>query len=207
MDTIVPSAPDIVCKTGEEASIWLNLHGCLQKNHHVSLIAPGSNVQWTEPFSYVLKCNISSYWSASSTYCGGSWIIRNSTGKVLLHSRGSFYGVSFSVQAELLALSWAASAVKDHKLKNVCFKFSSPGAADALTHPPVYPFSYSTCHEVLRNIYALPKSAIWLVPRSCNLAASAIAESVISGQRFQSYVAFGGPRWLAHWLDKEAASP
>lgn len=105
-----------------------------------------------------------------------------------------------------MAILWAASAVEEHKLKSVRFELSSPEAAAALNNPLVYPSTYSVCHEILWNIYVFSKSSMYLVSRAGNLAAYAITESVISCQRLQSYVASGGPRWLAMLLQMEATS-
>ncbi|KAH0843435.1 hypothetical protein HID58_092020 [Brassica napus] len=145
-------------------------------------------------------------WSSASMYCGAGWIIRNSVGKVLLHSRRSFSGVRSPVQAGLLAITWATTSVKEHKLRNVQFEFSSSEAADALNNPLDFPLVYAECYKALGSVYSLPKSSIALVHGTCNKAASAIADSVISGQRFHSYVSSGGPRWLAMMLDEEATS-
>ncbi|WZZ81188.1 hypothetical protein YC2023_101760 [Brassica napus] len=120
--------------------------------------------------------------------------------------RRSFSGVRSPAHAGLLAITWATTAVKEHKLRNVQFEFSSLEAADALNNPLEYPPIYSECYKALGSVYSLSKSSMVLVHRTCNTAASAIADSVISGQRFHSYVASGGPRWLAVMLDKEEIS-
>lgn len=70
-EQIPPVAHDIVSKAREEATIWLNLHGCLQKSHHVPPIDPEANLQkWSKPPPSVLKCNIGSSLSASSAGSG-----------------------------------------------------------------------------------------------------------------------------------------
>ncbi|KAG5399911.1 hypothetical protein IGI04_014518 [Brassica rapa subsp. trilocularis] len=205
-EQIIPVAGDIVFKAREETSIWLNLHGYLQKCSNVLPIAPSSERKWSSPPLSILKCNIGVSWSSASMYCGAGWIIRNSVGKVLLHSRRSFSGVRSPIQAGLLAITWATTSVKEHKLRNVQFEFSSSEAADALNNPLDFPLVYAECYKALGSVYSLPKSSIALVHGTCNKAASAIADSVISGQRFHSYVSSGGPRWLAMMLDEEATS-
>ncbi|CAN6903775.1 unnamed protein product, partial [Brassica oleracea] len=97
-EQINPLACDIVSKAREEATIWLNLHGNLQKSQHVLPIVSGSERK-----------------------CGAGWIIHNSVGKVLFHSRRSFSGVRSPAHAGLLAITWATTAVKEHKLRNVQF--------------------------------------------------------------------------------------
>lgn len=67
-----------------------------------------------------------------------------------------------------------------------------------------HPSSYHLCHEVVNNVYSLSKSGLFLVSDNCNVAASAIADSVTKDQRLQSYVAFGGPHWLSAVLLQEA---
>ncbi|KAF2564226.1 hypothetical protein F2Q70_00018912 [Brassica cretica] len=148
----------------------LNLHGCLPDSPIVSTISPVAVPVWSKPPALALKCNIGATWSATSPVSG----------------------------ADLLALSWASAAVIDLKLKNIMFEFSSVKAADALNNPLEHPSSYHLCHEVLNNVYSLPKSGLCLVSDNCNVAASAIADSVTKDRRLQSYVAFGGPH--CHWL-------
>nr|VDD56865.1 unnamed protein product [Brassica oleracea] len=97
-EQINPLACDIVSKAREEATIWLNLHGNLQKSPHVLPIVSGSERKY-----------------------GAGWIIHNSVGKVLFHSRRSFSGVRSPAHAGLLAITWATTAVKEHKLRNVQF--------------------------------------------------------------------------------------
>lgn len=134
---------------------------------------------------------------------GENWIIRDSTGKTLHHSRRSFSGVVSNVHANLLVMSWASAAVIDLKLKNTLFEFSSSDSAGALNNQLEFPSLYYMCYEVLKNTYSLPKSALFLVPEPWNRAASAIADSVTRDNSIQSYIASGGPRWLSDLLSKE----
>lgn len=204
-EQIQPRASEVVRKAKEEATIWLNLQGNLPVSKENASATPAPSINWVKPPPTFLKCNIGSSWDASSQVSGAGWIIRNSRGQVLQHSRRAFTGVLSKLQAALLAASWATAAVIDLKHKNVVFEVSSPEAATALASPLEFPTSYSLSYAVLTNIHSVSKSELQLAHDSCNMAASAIADSVTRDQRSQSYIATGGPRWLSQLLAKEAA--
>ena len=143
---------------------------------------------------------------APSSVTGASWIIRNTRGKVLFHSRRSFSGVVSKAHASLLALSWASTAVQDLKLKDIVFEFSSQEAVNALNNPVEFSSYYYMCYDVFKNIYSVPKSSLSLVSDTCNQAAAAIADSVTRDHRVQSYVAAGGPRRLSDLLIREVST-
>lgn len=126
-------------------------------------------------------------------------------GNVLFHSRRAFSGVSSSVHADLLALSWLVAAMSDLKMKKVIFEFPSITAGFALEHPLTHPTSYYSCHQVLRIINSIPGSSLHLIPITCNSPAIQIATSVTRDHRYHSYVARLGPNWLAASLSKEAS--
>ncbi|KAF8110626.1 hypothetical protein N665_0081s0056 [Sinapis alba] len=142
----------------------------------------------------------------ASSESGAGWIIRDSAGKALYHGRRSFNGVLSNAQADLLAISLAAEVVWDLRLKNIQFEFSSVEAAKILGNPLEHPSAYHLCYEVFKNVFSLPKSSMFLVPGTCNVAASAISDSVTRDQRHQSYIALGGPQWLRNLLSQEATS-
>lgn len=202
---ILPIATEAVRKAKKEASVWLNLNGLLQTINQVNSSATAVSEVWVKPPPTVLKCNIGSSWSASSSVSGAAWIIRNSGGRVLYHSRRAFSGVCSKLQASLTSISWAASAVRDLKLQNVIFEFSFVEASVAISSPLDTPSSYYMCYEVLSNVFSVLKSELRYVLDSGNQADMAIAGSVTRDQRLQSYMASGGPSWLSELLSAEAA--
>ncbi|KAF2578138.1 hypothetical protein F2Q70_00013172 [Brassica cretica] len=201
-----PVASVIVSCAMDQAVVWLNLHGHITESLVVTQPEPGVVSEWTKPPTSFLKCNVGSSWSQASSVGGAGWIIRDSSGKALVHSRRSFSGISSSTQADLMALSWAAAALVDLRLKNVMFEFSSPSVAEVLNNPLINPFSYHNCYEVLRNVHAVARCSLQLVSTSSNTAAYAIALSVTRDNRHHSYVASNGPSWLASLLSQEATS-
>lgn len=46
--------------------------------------------RWIPPFDGELKCNIGFAWSRLHQLSGASWVVRDSKGSVLLHSRRSY---------------------------------------------------------------------------------------------------------------------
>lgn len=205
-EQVQSTATDIVSKATEEAVVWLNLHGNLTKD---TMVPPDSSAvvsTWSKPPPSFLKCNVGASWSTTSSVSGAGWIIRNSTGRVLSHSRRALRRATSSFQAHLMALSWASAAVIDLKLKNVVFEFSSPEAAEALNNPLKHPSMYHLCQNIYKNVYSSSKSGMALVSDEGNVVASAIAVSVTRDHRLQSYVATGGPRWLSDVLVKEATA-
>ncbi|CAF2048524.1 unnamed protein product [Brassica napus] len=58
----------------------------------------------------------------------------------------------------------------------------------------------------VRRVRAIERWSIHHTSLECNSAAGAIAASVTTGRRYQSYVASNGPAWLHTLLTAEAAS-
>ncbi|KAF3509650.1 hypothetical protein F2Q69_00002484 [Brassica cretica] len=155
-ERVIPVSSVVVSTAMDEAVLWLKLHGDLGE----SSITPQTD------------------------HGGASWIVRDSFGKVMFHSRRSFNDITSAVQADLMAVSWSAAAMADLKLRNIMFEFSSAGAAEALESPSLFPSSYYLCYEVFRFIHMIPRSSLQLVPVSCNSTASAIALSVTRDNRW-----------------------
>ena len=55
--------------------------------------------------SGVLKCNVAAAWDSESKNSGAAWVVRDSTGEVLFHSRRSFARVQSLVEVELIGLA------------------------------------------------------------------------------------------------------
>ncbi|XP_013589281.1 PREDICTED: uncharacterized protein LOC106297621 [Brassica oleracea var. oleracea] len=134
----------------DEATVWLKLHGVLPDFTSSNPLNQVTSPTWIIPSDSFLKCNVGSSWSQYSGTCGASWLLRDSKGNVLLHSRRAFSGILSSVQADLLVLSWSADAMSDLKMKKIIFEFSSIQAGLALEHPLAHPASYYSCHQVFR---------------------------------------------------------
>ncbi|KAF2574139.1 hypothetical protein F2Q70_00004510 [Brassica cretica] len=70
-------------------------------------------VKWEKPSLSFVKCNIDASWVNTTENTGASWLLRNSSGEPLLHSRRSFSAISTKLEAELLSFSWAIDCLSD----------------------------------------------------------------------------------------------
>ncbi|KAG2312138.1 hypothetical protein Bca52824_023695 [Brassica carinata] len=83
----------------EEAELWYQAQtGLIEAEpHHVKM-------SWHKPPEGSIKCNISSSWINASQSCGVSWILRDSRGSTILHSRRAYSYVHSKEEADLYAL-------------------------------------------------------------------------------------------------------
>lgn len=205
-EQVIPVAREIATSALTEAVVWLNINGVMKENMETSQSTTIVEEVWLKPPPAFVKCNIGSSWSSTSSFSGAGWIIRDAYGNTLMHSRRSFSGISSSLQADVVALSWATAAVVDLRMKNVIFEFSSTEAVTLFSNPLASPFCYQSYYEILRNVHTVVRSKIQWVPESSNMAASAVALSVTRDNRRPSYVSRGGPSWLFPILSAEASS-
>lgn len=202
----MPVASVIVDTAMNEATIWLKVQGLLSGTAAPLQLNQGTHIGWEKPPHSFVKCNVGSSWVPSSGVCGTAWLLRDANGKVILHSRRAFSGITSALQADLLAVSWAASAIKDLKIQKVILEYSSPYVGLALANPVDHPLHYQSCHHLLRDIHSMHNCSLQHVPDICNSPALEIAMSVTRDNRSQSYVARHGPIWLASLLSQEAGS-
>lgn len=66
-----------------------------------SVVKENQRATWKAPPPNWAKCNVGSSWSKETLISGGVWIIRDSQGKVLLHSRMSFSSIQNRDEANL----------------------------------------------------------------------------------------------------------
>ncbi|KAF3521202.1 hypothetical protein DY000_02063113 [Brassica cretica] len=109
------STAEILSKALEEAAIWLNLHNLDQGTAPPAPVIDPSPQAWRKPLAGMVKCNVGCSWTEVSNTCGGGWIVRDSDGKALCHSRRMFGGISSCLQAEEVTFSWALAAMQDIK--------------------------------------------------------------------------------------------
>ncbi|KAG7576033.1 Ribonuclease H domain [Arabidopsis thaliana x Arabidopsis arenosa] len=188
---------DLVNKIKEDAEQWF-LAQQIEKveESRVSQQAVVAKRLWRPPEKPWLKCNIAFSWDKDKLLCGAAWVLRNSLGTVLLHSRRAFSPVSTKLDAEVEAWLWAVESMKSLKIQNVCFAADSNVLISAILRPSAWPsFKFQT--EVVSS--ALGLLSCWklcIEDRSANRGASLIANSVTKEDRLQSYVASGYPFWL-----------
>ncbi|KAH0853636.1 hypothetical protein HID58_093008, partial [Brassica napus] len=158
--------------------------------------------KWQKPPASFLKCNVGSSLDEGSSIAGAAWVVRDTRGIVLLHSRRAFANVSSLQQANVMALHWAAEAMSDLKFKKVVLNSQLLRLKRQwIIHFFVLPVSHA-----LSAIYSIRDAKISYVTSSCNLIANLIAVSVTRDQRYQSYVARNGPAWLATQIGQEASA-
>lgn len=69
---------------------------------------------------------------------GGSWVLRNDQGVVLLHSRRAFSGLSNKDEANFEILKWAVESMKSHQMARVVFYTESDVMIGAITRPEAW---------------------------------------------------------------------
>ncbi|CAG7908974.1 unnamed protein product [Brassica rapa] len=127
-------------------------------------------IGWVVPPRQFVKCNIGMKWSNTKKELGVAWILRNSEGSVLLHSRRSFLRVLTKDKAYYLSLVWAIESMVSLKCQRVYF--------------------------AIEGGMLLLEWSVMKETGDINRDARLIASSVINCDRFQSYVARGYLRWL-----------
>ncbi|KAF2618897.1 hypothetical protein F2Q68_00041828 [Brassica cretica] len=199
------SAVEIWGKASEEASVWHELHNVEVPAHTTQPIAPGRQQSWVKPPCDLVKCNIGCSWSARTSAVGSSWIIRDTRGNVLCHSRRRFTRIFSEAQAAMETFEWAVEAMLDLKFQRVILEFSNRVLHNLFNQGfPVLEFG-AWLQKIHNSFLSFEISKISWVPVGCNSIALEISDSVIRDQRVQSYVAYQGPSWLHDRILSEAS--
>lgn len=191
----------IFARAAEEAATWLNIQLVPKEAAYCS--QKPSN-QWQRPPSYIVKCNMSTTWIDQEQKVGYAWVVRDSQGIPLSHSRRAFAPINSLVEAELRSLQWVIEALRDLRVKRVILEISSNTLWDAIFSPLRYPNLAMEVSHLVRAFYSFEFCHVNMVTAEVNVIAKEIVESVIRGQRYQSYVANGGPRWLSLVITSQA---
>ena len=135
---------------------------------------------------------------------GSAWILRDSSGVPLAHSRRAFAPITSALEAELQTLWWAMEALHDIHVKRVIFELSSDALMEAVFSPTSpSPLSYGIS-RILRSLHLFDHCQVVSSHRETNSIALQVAESITRDQRLQSYMAMGGPSWLSSSVTTEA---
>lgn len=145
-----------------------------------------------------------SSWDGNLKIGGASWSVRDAKGLPLYHSRRSFSQVGSLTQATLMAISWAAEAMRDLKIMKVIFEVSSLEACQALDYPLRFLGDITSCQHALVALHSVVDGRLNLISVRGNNISNLIAESVTRDKRYPSYVARQGPAWLSSQIYKEA---
>ncbi|KAG7547775.1 Ribonuclease H domain [Arabidopsis suecica] len=82
---------------------------------------------------------------------GGAWVLRDSNGVVLLHSRKAFANIGDKLEAQLMVLFWAIESMKSHKIDNVVFALQSTDLVGAVNRPKAWPSLRYHSSEILER--------------------------------------------------------
>lgn len=194
----------ILSKALEEASIWLNLQ--LLPSETTALGSPPRH-QWHKPPVGFVKCNVASSWIDPVQNHGAAWIVRESHGIPVFHSRRAFAPINSKISAELSTLKWSVEALHDLRVKKVCLELSSQDTWNAINSPSLFPSLAVDISRILRSLHNFDQCQMLLIPAEANSIAEMIALSVTKDRRYQSYIAQGGPHWLSSTIRSEAGQP
>ncbi|KAG2290703.1 hypothetical protein Bca52824_050307 [Brassica carinata] len=187
---------DLVC---EETNLWFlaqslelgNVNGtCTQIERHEDFWNPGDGEE--------LKCNIGMRWVKEARIAGAAWVLRNGSGEVLLHSRRSFGAVGSKDVAYFLSLAWAIESMISHKCLKIYFVFEGGNLVNAINRPNAWPSFKFEVKEIRRLLDDFLTWRLDYVSFEANRGPRLIADSAVTSNRYQSYVARGCPRWWFH---------
>ncbi|XP_048613193.1 uncharacterized protein LOC125574792 [Brassica napus] len=196
----------VLSRAMEEAGMWLTVNSGVESTA-TPAVAPTIETPkrtWSKPPRGLLKCNVGTSWQPSNLGSGASWIVRDEIGNPVIHSRRAFSGVLSELEASLRSLAWSIMALSDLHLDKVIIEFSCVMMAEALLNPTKFPEVQYLIQETLQSLHRFSTYTLNHVEPEKNRVAKLIAVSVTKDQRYQSYVAQGGPAWLAHTIQREA---
>ncbi|KAF2550341.1 hypothetical protein F2Q68_00035915 [Brassica cretica] len=109
-------------KAEEEANEWFKANYPEEQTSEAPHVSQQREVSWYAPPHDRLKRNIGASCSASNSRSDASWVVRDSRGKVLMHSRRSYYAVTNRERAELLETLWAVECMRTMRKDNIIFE-------------------------------------------------------------------------------------
>ncbi|KAG2314811.1 hypothetical protein Bca52824_017933 [Brassica carinata] len=189
-----------ITKALEEADIWYQL----LHNKDSPPTTRNATTTWEKPPSDVVKCNVGMAWVNAGPLTGSSWIVRDCQGLPLHHSRQALANSPSKRESDLKTLLWAVQAMGDLHHTKILFEASSIEVRQSLLNPLNFPDLFPLIRKILDLLHCFDKWTISHVSDQKNRVANAIAGSVISDTRTQSYVATGGPRWLQQMIHEDA---
>ncbi|KAF3536740.1 hypothetical protein F2Q69_00020893 [Brassica cretica] len=149
------------------------------------------NIGWVVPPRQFVKCNIGMKWSNAKKELGAVWVLRNSDGSVLLHSRRSFLRVWTKDEAYYFSLAWAVESMVSLRCRRVYFAFERGMLVNAINRSKAWPSFKNKVCELRRLLEELLEWSVMIETWGVNRDVRLIASSVVNDDRFQSYVARG----------------
>jgi len=160
---------------------------------------------WSVPHRGWLKCNIGIAWDKKQSSSGASWVVRDNHGKVQIHSRRAFSNTDYLHEAKFKGLLWALESCHAHHLKRVIIAFDDTTLINVILRPQAWPNFRKQYVQIVERLKKLEWWRVMKEDRSTNTCAFLIAQSVIKGGYYQSYVAEGPPFWLRDLFESEEA--
>lgn len=189
---------EIILNIYDEAASWflaqqLDREGEQRKEEVVKSVKR----TWTKPPFNWVKCNYGVKWLKNVQVAGVAWIIRDSNGESLLHSRRSFVGVATLEEAKEKALKWTLECMVTHHVDRVIIAGKDAVLMKVIERPKAWP-SFTSIAQQMEKF--LCKFSCWkskVESRSANKCAFLIADSAVMDRCYQSYVASGAPFWIS----------
>ena len=110
---------------------------------------------WKPPPLGWSKCDIASSWNKNRSESGASWILRNSSGKVMLHGRRSFTNICNKLDAAFESWKWAIESMKSLRINFVIFSSEDLNLVGAIKNPSSWPslkFYYLKLSSMLQEL-------------------------------------------------------
>lgn len=170
-------------------------------------VAQNQEKKWRNPPTGRLKCNIGFGWSKEACLGGGSWVLRDEFGSMLLQSRRAFSNINNLAEIKFQSLLWSMKGLKSHDIDKIYFAFTDPDLVNAVFGPKAWPSFNFKSSELLLILKGFQDWSLVLESTSANRGASLIALSVVQDFWCQSYVALGPPAWLSVLFEDERPCP
>ncbi|KAF3585754.1 hypothetical protein F2Q69_00026277 [Brassica cretica] len=199
------NAEAVIDKAMEEAAVWLHLHSFIPDDSPEITVEEMASQSWEKPPLGSFKCNMSTVWEAQTGNAGAAWIIRDSFGKALFHSRRSFVGIRSQVEATMIVLVWTTEALNDIQVKRIILETSSPQIQKNFSQASLPWSLHSLWRRFRRALDRLETYRVVRINDGCNTIAQNIAESALQVQWQQSYLARNGLDWLDARINMEAS--
>lgn len=111
-----------VYKIQEDAEMWFLAQASAQRaDSEVVTRSTNLHTQWHPPLQPALKCNIGLSWLKRNKLRGGAWVLRDFSGKVLIHSRSVFVNIGSLDELKLKGVLWEMESMNSHHVNNVVF--------------------------------------------------------------------------------------
>ncbi|KAL0890127.1 hypothetical protein Bca101_014110 [Brassica carinata] len=107
-----------------------------ETGNHV-LFTPPSPIR--APSRGWLKCNIGWYWIKKTHTLGCAWVVRDSKGMPVWHSRRSFVEIQNLREAKTQALSWALESMVAHRVEKLIVGIEDLVFSGILERPKAWP--------------------------------------------------------------------